>query len=189
MGKKKNQLIFLPKARALNNDILVSPNLSHWPLLLLSIALKSFSCSQFYLTRSNHQCNKYVLVCNFVYVMLWTFVAKDIYGYIDLLNHNNIIWNIILWGLCDFSYGWRCGVLMTWVIASVKIKFAQIWTMRIRTLYGRQECANQSLSLPLSIRDSNSKFKPMYFCFYVLILNSFQVVCCVGLALCFFQSL
>jgi hypothetical protein len=28
-GEKENQLIFLPKARALNNDILVSPNLSH----------------------------------------------------------------------------------------------------------------------------------------------------------------
>jgi hypothetical protein len=55
--------------------------------------------------------------------------------------------------------------------------------------YGRQECANQSLSLPSSILDSNSKFKPMHFCFYVLILNSFQVVCCVGLVLCFFQSL
>lgn len=168
----------------MNNDILVSPNLSHWPLLLLPIVQKSFSRFQFYLTWSNYQCNKYVLVCNFVYVTLWTFVAKDIYGYRDMLNHNNIIWNIILWGLCDFSYG--C-VLMTWVIALVNksnlLKFEQwgfVWEAGM--------CKSKYLS-SFSILDSNSKFKPMHFCFYVLILNSFQVVCCVGLVLCFFQSL
>jgi hypothetical protein len=138
-GENKSQLIFLPKARALDNDILVSRNLSHWPLLLLPIAQKSFSRSQFYRTWSNHQCNKYVLVCIFVYVMLWTFLAKDIYGYIDLLNHNNIIWNRISCCLCDFSYGWRCVVLMTWVRALVNNEDSNIvW---------RQECANQSLSL------------------------------------------
>lgn len=137
----------MPKARALDNDILVSPNLSHWPLLVLPIAQKSFSCSQFYLTWSNHQCNKHVLVCNVVYVMLWAFVAKDIYGYIDLLNHNNIIWNRVLRGLYDFSYVWRRGVMMTRVIALVKTSNLLKFEHEDSNIVWEARMCNQSLSL------------------------------------------